>query len=151
LEALLPRHKHKKILRRFLFLDVTYAILAALVIVAGMTGLFYAADLVLRPLAPTAIRDAVSGQPLALQVIEIVVIADLGYYFIHRMFHEVPGLWRFHAVHHSIEDMDWLAASRVHPVDQILTRGVSLIPVLLLGFDILAVGAFGFFFSWHSV
>ena len=43
-------------------------------------------------------------------------------------FHAVPFLWRFHAIHHSIQELDWLAAHRVHPVDQTLTKAVIAAP-----------------------
>ena len=62
------------------------------------------------------------------------ILADLGFYTVHRLFHKIPWLWKFHAVHHSIEEMDWLAADRVHPIDQIFTKGASLLPVFALGF-----------------
>ena len=74
---------------------------------------------------PLGISSAVQSQPLWLQVVEHFCMADLGFYLAHRAFHAVPWLWRFHAVHHSIEEMDWLAAHRVHAVDQILQVGVA--------------------------
>ncbi len=46
--------------------------------------------------------------------------------------------------------MDWLAASRVHPVDQILTRGLSLMIPCALGFSAEAFAIFGIAFSLHS-
>ena len=33
---------------------------------------------------------------------------DFSQYWVHRAFHRVPLLWRFHAIHHSAEMMDWL-------------------------------------------
>ena len=84
---------------------------------------------------PDAWRTAIAARPIWLQVITVVIIADLGFYLAHRLFHAVPWLWHFHAVHHSIEEMDWLAAHRVHPVDQIVTKGASLVPVFVLGFS----------------
>src|SRR5690606_37447623 len=53
------------------------------------------------------LRDAVAAQPVWLQVIEIMLVADLAQYWVHRAFHRVPWLWRFHAVHHSARAMDW--------------------------------------------
>jgi len=38
-----------------------------------------------------------------------VPIVFFGGYWGHRLSHTVPFLWRFHAVHHSIDEMDWLA------------------------------------------
>lgn len=151
LEALAPRRRDQKILRQLWQTDTAYALFAGTLIAAGMTALFLGTQAIFAPLVGEPIRNAIAAQPLVLQVIEIVVIADVGYYLIHRAFHAVPALWRIHAVHHSIEDMDWLAAYRVHPVDQIMTRGVSLMIPIILGFSPAAFAIFGFFFSWHSV
>ena len=63
------------------------------------------------------------------QVAEMIVIGDIGFYSVHRAFYTVPWLWKFHQIHHSIEELDWLAAARVHPIDQILTKGASLLPI----------------------
>ena len=43
-------------------------------------------------------------------------------------------LWRFHAVHHSAEHLDWLAAHREHPIDTIYTLSLINLPIFLLGF-----------------
>ena len=80
----------------------------------------------------------------------VIVLSDLGFYWTHRLFHAVPWLWRFHSIHHSIEELDWLAATRVHPVDQILTKGVSLIPIVALGFSELAIGVYALLYHWQS-
>ncbi len=78
-------------------------------------------------------QKAVISQPLVFQFIEAVIIADTGYYFAHRLLHTVPWLWQFHAVHHSIETMDWLGTVRVHPFDQIFTKIFQLTPLIILG------------------
>jgi sterol desaturase/sphingolipid hydroxylase (fatty acid hydroxylase superfamily) len=78
---------------------------------------------------------AVSSQPVWLQVIELMVAADLVQYGVHRAFHRVPALWRFHAIHHSIREMDWLAGSRLHLVDVVLTRALVVLPAFALGFS----------------
>ena len=52
----------------------------------------------------------------------------------HRAFHRVPVLWRFHRIHHSADVMDWLAGSRLHLVDVAVTRGLTYVPIYLLGF-----------------
>ena len=44
-------------------------------------------------------------------------------------------LWRFHSVHHSSRDLDWLAGSRVHLVETVLTRSIVLLPLMVLGFS----------------
>jgi sterol desaturase/sphingolipid hydroxylase (fatty acid hydroxylase superfamily) len=98
-----------------------------------------------------ALQQAVRSQPLALQLLEILVVADLAEYGIHRLLHASPWLWRFHAVHHSVESMDWLAGSRLHVLDIVLVRGMTFLPVYLLGFSQPAVYAYLLFVSFHAV
>lgn len=65
----------------------------------------------------------------------IVLVADLVQYWTHRAYHEIPLLWRLHAVHHSVKSMDWLAGSRQHIVELLITRTLVLAPIYVLGFS----------------
>lgn len=82
----------------------------------------------------TAFRQSVAAQPMWLQVIEIMFLTDFAQYWFHRAFHRIPFLWGFHAVHHSAQKMDWLAGSRMHIVEIIGLRGMTIIPMYVLGF-----------------
>ena len=97
------------------------------------------------------IQLAIARQPLLLQLAEVVIVADLTEYFVHRLFHRIPWLWRFHAVHHSSRAMDWLAGSRLHIVDIVVTRGLTFVPLHALGFAPPAVYAYLVFVSFHAV
>lgn len=77
----------------------------------------------------------VGSLPLVVQVPALLLVADFTQYWVHRTFHAVPILWPFHAIHHSIEEMDWLAGSRLHLVDVILTRGLTYVPIFVLEFS----------------
>lgn len=81
-----------------------------------------------------AIVAWVSGLPFVVQFFAILFLSDLTQYWVHRAFHQVPFLWRFHAIHHSVEDMDWLAGSRLHIVDAATTRATTYVPIYILGF-----------------
>ena len=59
-----------------------------------------------------------------------------------RAFHRVPSVWRFHQVHHSVEKMEWLAGSRLHCVAVLLTRSISLFPMVFLGFSAEAINIY---------
>lgn len=96
-------------------------------------------------------QQAVAAQPLWLQFIAIVFTVDLATYWIHRAFHQVPWLWNFHAIHHSSQKMDWLAGSRMHLVDVVVTRAVAFLPIFVLGFAPSVVYAYLVFVSIHSV
>jgi sterol desaturase/sphingolipid hydroxylase (fatty acid hydroxylase superfamily) len=69
-----------------------------------------------------------------------VVLVAVGNYWGHRLTHQVPFLWRFHAVHHSIEQMGWVASARLHPLDQAFTQAFTIFPLFLLGYG---AGVFG--------
>ena len=60
--------------------------------------------------------------PVWAQFLLAVFFADLAQALLHRAYHKSPWLWRFHAVHHSSRHMDWLAGSRMHIVEILLTR-----------------------------
>jgi hypothetical protein len=88
-----------------------------------------------RWLAIPWLAHTVGSLPFLIQLPLAIVVADLSQYATHRAFHRIPFLWRFHAIHHSIETMDWVAGSRSHYIDILLTRGLILIPMTLFGFS----------------
>jgi sterol desaturase/sphingolipid hydroxylase (fatty acid hydroxylase superfamily) len=87
------------------------------------------------------LRHVAHQLPPWLLAVIAVVLGDVLVYFLHRAFHHFDLLWRFHAVHHSSERLDWLAAHREHPVDGILVQTAQNLPAMLLGlpFELLAV------------
>jgi len=87
---------------------------------------------------PTGLGAVVGAWPFWLQVIAAVVAADLGIYVSHRLMH-THYLWRFHEVHHSAEEMNWLVAYRFHPLDLTLTAVFTSVPLLMLGLSMEAV------------
>lgn len=96
-------------------------------------------------------QQAVAAQPLWLQFIEILIAVDFMTYWVHRAFHQLPWLWSFHAIHHSSRQLDWLAGSRMHIVDALVTRSAAFIPVFVLGFAPAALYAYLVFVSFHAV
>jgi sterol desaturase/sphingolipid hydroxylase (fatty acid hydroxylase superfamily) len=69
------------------------------------------------------------------QLLLCILLADLMQYWTHRAYHEVPSLWKFHAVHHSAKTMDWLAGSRMHILELFVTRIAVLGPLFVFGFS----------------
>ena len=67
--------------------------------------------------------------PLWLQIAFYLLVSDVLLYWIHRAFHG-GALWRFHAVHHSSQDLEWISAARFHPINIIF--GTTLVDVLML-------------------
>jgi sterol desaturase/sphingolipid hydroxylase (fatty acid hydroxylase superfamily) len=85
--------------------------------------------------AKDGIQAWVRDLPFVVAVLLIILVADLVQYWTHRAYHEVPLLWRLHAVHHSTKHMDWLAGSRQHIVELLITRTLVLAPIFVLGFS----------------
>jgi sterol desaturase/sphingolipid hydroxylase (fatty acid hydroxylase superfamily) len=85
--------------------------------------------------ANDGIRLWVANLPMWAALPLIILVADLVQYWTHRAYHEVPLLWRLHAVHHSAKHMDWLAGSRQHVIEILLTRVLVLAPIFVLGFS----------------
>ena len=89
---------------------------------------------------PTIAKEGYKGfGPLSLwpgwlQGIVFVLLFDLSLYWNHRLFHK-GWLWKFHAVHHGPEELDWLSSIRLHPVNEILGDAMSALPILVLGFN----------------
>lgn len=81
----------------------------------------------------------VARQPTWLIVIELILLMDLLTYCIHRVFHTVPWLWRFHALHHSAKYIRWSTTGRVHPINEAINYLVTVVPLALVGFPISVV------------
>ena len=91
---------------------------------------------IIDPLIPRGLRAGFASWPLSVQAIVVVMLGDICVYWFHRACHALPLLWRFHAVHHSAEHLDWLAAHREHPIDGLLTQLAVNAPALVLGFSL---------------
>ena len=70
-----------------------------------------------------------SHLPLWVQALLFLVASDFMLYWLHRLFHG-GEFWKYHAVHHSSEELDWISAARFHPVNLVL--GTISVDVILL-------------------
>jgi sterol desaturase/sphingolipid hydroxylase (fatty acid hydroxylase superfamily) len=126
--------RRQDVLRRGFGADVIYyflsGLLPKLVLVFPVSILAGA----LHQSAPGGFYAWMEGLPLAARMAGALVVSEIGSYWGHRLSHRIPLLWRFHAIHHSAEEMDWLVNSRAHPVDLLFTRLCGLAPMYLLGF-----------------
>ena len=135
LERLFALRADQQVFRRQWLLDLTYFFVNSLLIEV-LTIFTLAPALVLFDWARVeALRSTIGALPLIVQLPALILVADFTQYWVHRSFHATRLLWPFHAIHHSIEQMDWLAGSRLHLVDVILTRGLTYVPIFVLGFS----------------
>lgn len=144
LEKLFPAHR-QKVLRKewgtdllfFLgqYLLWTAPVVAVLVFVHQNVGVL--------PLA--GVRAFVASLPFWVQFLTVILLCDVSIYWAHRFSHRNKFLWRFHRVHHTAERLDWIAAYREHPFDNLYTRLVENLPAILLGFPLPALAGFAVF------
>ncbi|MHA1113802.1 MAG: sterol desaturase family protein [Alphaproteobacteria bacterium] len=80
--------------------------------------------------------------PLWAAVVVSVALLDLAIYLQHVMFHAVPMLWRLHRMHHADLDFDVTTGARFHPIEILLSMGIKLGVVFVLGAPALAVVLF---------
>ncbi|MEO7433732.1 MAG: sterol desaturase family protein [Dokdonella sp.] len=71
--------------------------------------------------------------PLFAQVVLGLAIAELGLYVAHRIAHEWPPFWRFHALHHSVTRLWVVNTGRFHIVDTCFKGALGQIPLYVLG------------------
>lgn len=150
LERLLEMHE-QKLFRRKWKQDLFYAVFNGLPIQLGLGTIIVGAVALAAWAMPAGVQEWVGALPFWVQLPAVILISDIGFYCAHRTFHKVPWLWKFHAVHHSIEELDWLAAHRVHPVDQIITKSASLVPIFALGFSAAPIAVYFLIYHWQSL
>ena len=99
----------------------------------------------------SGIHTWVQNLPFIIELFFAFFITDLCQYWAHRFFHSHVYLWRFHSIHHSTKNMDWLAGSRTHFVDICVTRCAAFIPLYVFGFSPLVFNIYILFMAIHAV
>jgi sterol desaturase/sphingolipid hydroxylase (fatty acid hydroxylase superfamily) len=151
LERLAPFHDEQRTLRPGLRVDALHLVVSGMLIRVGVAATVGALSYACALAVPDAVHAVIRGQPGWMQFVQLFVLADLFFYLAHRLVHSVPWLWRFHAVHHSSEHMDWLATFRVHPVDQILNSTIIGVPAAALGFSSGSVLVYALVYRVHAL
>jgi sterol desaturase/sphingolipid hydroxylase (fatty acid hydroxylase superfamily) len=139
------RFRALPVLRPYFGTDVVYLLTGY--VAGGSLALAY----VMHASAWTAAWTGVewASVPLWLQIALALVMIDFGNYVVHWALHRFDALWRFHAAHHSSQELDWMATFRSHLVEQALRRLVAPLGAIALGLPAEAVvPAAGFFFAW---
>ncbi|MFZ5756698.1 MAG: sterol desaturase family protein [Pseudomonadota bacterium] len=151
LERLFPKNPEQKMLRKGWTTDLNYFLIGHVGIQLFTFFTIVPAQHFFAWAIHADFQKAIAAQPVWLQFIEILVVIDFFSYWIHRAMHEVPALWKIHAVHHSSEHMDWLASSRLHFLEIIANRLIGYLPIFILGFSAPAVYAYLVFISFHAI
>ncbi len=145
LETFFPRWKEQPVFRQEWREDLFYFLVSSM-LVQIITWLSFGPARTLFDLTESwaAFRASVAALPFILQIVLIMLFTDLVQYWVHRSFHRIPFLWRFHSVHHSAQTMDWMAGARMHFLEILILRGATVLPIILFGFAQDAVNAYIF-------
>jgi sterol desaturase/sphingolipid hydroxylase (fatty acid hydroxylase superfamily) len=132
LERLFALHP-QKIFRKSVLTDLGYYFLNGLLPKALLVFPVAAIAWAMHRLVPGAVHEWTSDMPLIPRLGASLVVGEFGFYWGHRWTHEIPLLWRFHSIHHSAEEMDWLVSSRAHPLDFVFVRLCGFVPLYAVG------------------
>ncbi|HTU68151.1 MAG TPA: sterol desaturase family protein [Steroidobacteraceae bacterium] len=149
IEVIWPAYPQQSVFRPEWLNDIVYFLSTHLPIQVTTFLIVLPATQITSFLNVSAIPSWMGSLPWLLQFFLAVLVADIAQYWIHRSFHMVPKLWRFHAIHHSSKALDWIAGSRAHLVEDVAVRGGMLIPMMLI-FPPEMLVAYLFFVNIHA-
>lgn len=142
IERVWPLHRDQLTLRKEWRLDLGYYAFNHVMVGVVLLTTTYFSQTLFGWAVNDSLQTLIRSQPVLLQFIEVLFVADLTQYWGHRVMHENPRLWRFHAVHHCPAEMDWLSGSRIHFFEVLAIRALVITPVYLLGFAESAINAY---------
>jgi sterol desaturase/sphingolipid hydroxylase (fatty acid hydroxylase superfamily) len=125
--------RSRKLFRKGLVADLGYYFLSSMVPRMLLVLPLSATAWLVHRFLPGDFYQRMGDMPTGLRLGLALLVEEVGYYWGHRWMHEIPVLWRFHAIHHSPEEVDWLVHTHAHPVDLFFTRLCSFVPLYLLG------------------
>jgi sterol desaturase/sphingolipid hydroxylase (fatty acid hydroxylase superfamily) len=135
IEKMFPLHPKQPVFRPGWQVDFTHFVVNHLLVGLTLVIVNFAIHRLFGWLIWPPLQKWVGSLPFFAELFGVLLVADLVQYWTHRAYHEIPLLWRFHAVHHSAEYLDWMAGSRLH-LFELLTTRVSILGVLyVLGFS----------------
>lgn len=135
IEKLFPLYKGQTLFRKEWQTDLVHFAVNHFIVGLALLTVNFAIHRLFGWLVNDTVRETVQAIWFIPQLLLCILVADLVQYWTHRAYHEIPYLWRFHAVHHSAKTMDWLAGSRLHIFELLVTRVGVLGALYVLGFE----------------
>lgn len=151
IEKLFPLYKGQMIFRKEWQTDLVHFAVNHFIVGLALLTVNFAIHRLFGWMASASVQQTVQAIPFIPQLLLAVLAADFVQYWTHRSYHEIPFLWRFHAVHHSAKTMDWLAGSRQHILELIITRTLVLAPIYVLGFSKEVIDAYIIIVGFQAV
>ncbi|OOG60020.1 sterol desaturase family protein [Rhodanobacter sp. C03] len=151
IEKLFPLYKGQAIFRKEWQTDLKHFAVNHFIVGLALLTVNFLLHHLFGWLVSSHFQQTVRDIPFLPQLLLCVLVADMAQYWTHRAYHEVPFLWRFHSVHHSVKTMDWLAGSRQHMLELIFTRVCVLAPLYILGFSEAAMNGYILIVGFQAV
>jgi sterol desaturase/sphingolipid hydroxylase (fatty acid hydroxylase superfamily) len=145
LERVSPWRKKQKVLRDGIWQDLFWLIFNGhylgllLAIVTGKVIAMMNSLLLQLGLPVPESLALLQAWPLWLQFIVFFLLKDFIEWNIHRLLHNVPWLWEFHKLHHSIKELDWIGNFRFHWGEVVVYKTLSYLPLVILGIDSMVI------------
>ena len=136
LESLFPWRKEQSILRKDFWLDGFYMFFNFFgfsLLIYGVYGVIQAvvSNFGLNMDSITLID--IKQLPVWLSLLLFFLLNDFVQWFTHVLLHRYNFLWRFHKVHHSVQEMGFAAHLRFHWMENLFYKPLKTIAIMLLG------------------
>ncbi|MBI2704992.1 MAG: sterol desaturase family protein [Actinobacteria bacterium] len=141
IERIWKRHD-QQIRRPGLRTDMFHLLLTPALTAVGLVVPIVVWTIVLLPMRGNPLATTFNALPVVPKAVLAFVVFEILGYCAHRLEHELPSLWRFHAVHHSSTRLDWISGARAHPMEGLVVGSIIAAPALLLGVGPGTLGAF---------
>ena len=80
--------------------------------------------------------EAVETWPIVIVTLLAVLVGDFLNWFHHYIRHKIKVFWLFHTIHHSQKQMNMFTDLRVHLIEYVIAKPITLLPLFVLGLDI---------------
>jgi sterol desaturase/sphingolipid hydroxylase (fatty acid hydroxylase superfamily) len=130
LERLIPHRSQQRLFRPLLWLDFLHFFVGGLITIVMITLSYRLLSYIS---GGRTFIWTISGWPAWAQFLFFEAGWTFLGYWVHRLAHVWKPLWRIHSVHESSQELDWLSAFRMHPVEPMIFQFLTILPLYLLG------------------
>lgn len=136
LELAFPWRKNQKAIRKDFWLDGFYMFFNFFIFSVAIAGFYEIMGVLFSYAGITASSFAflpVQNWPAWAQLLVFFILSDFVQWFTHVLLHRYEWLWKFHKVHHSVEEMGFAAHLRYHWMENIFYKPLKVLAVMLIG------------------
>jgi sterol desaturase/sphingolipid hydroxylase (fatty acid hydroxylase superfamily) len=136
LELAFPWRKNQKAIRKDFWMDGFYMFFNFFIFSVAIAGFYEIIGVLLGYAGISATSFAilpVQDWPAWGQLLVFFILSDFVQWFTHVLLHRYEWLWKFHKVHHSVEEMGFAAHLRYHWMENLFYKPLKVLAVMLIG------------------